>query len=830
MRKPINNETRLINEIWNRASKELNERRQLSSPSIYNPLNLDPSKGDHDAHVIEYLKSKANQPAAKPPEGMDPTAAKLTILDPKDLPNATNMRRELGVGVAGMTDQPHGQDDLGAMERDQAETPWSMPDPLKKSLGWNWKDIQKKATETPVVDNNVIDFGDYKEGDEASVVIELPKPKVTPVTGQDPFEAPHGQDDLGAMERDQAERMSKTPQIDWAKKLGLGWDWDTIRKNIKNTSAAGSETKIKSDETQPEDVVIPAGGVHPGIIGGDSDLQKSAAENARKEEEKRAEDFHNKWRFSRGEWDGIGVTPSAAGTARAKEEEEAANQPAQPEEPKPNILPVLKSPEEVYARKLAKQEINADEYKKLMGDDEDNDALEATKKLLDTKVSKGTVSSSELKPEKKPLTDEEIALKYAAQKEKATPEQRKQVEDRAKELGVKPWSTEQSVALGQSINQANKDIKDIQDRRAAEGKPPVSSTSSGVSPSQTTSGRETGMGQGKTAVQPTRTWDEVAAEHIPERFKNLPITRRDGKIYAGDIEMTAASQETENYASDAPSRKQLQERVSVNRYANFITEMARAKKITTPSDGESLFGGVKPKEEPKDPKGSKASESKPKEQPKAKTTEPKTTRTKTTVVAPVKPVEQPQAVISPAPAPTPSNRPPLTGQIIKAPNWTFSAERPAPFRPSVPSGQEMVKSVNWTWGQTNTAPAQPVEPSFNYGAVPGKDTFMQGRDTQTPITTSAQFTAPSAPAVQPKREGPMQSSNMKNFLASRGKTVAKIGAVGTAALLGTIAAITHTNKTPVTPAQKSAQVSTQVNTQDTPRYDFESIKQKYKKQ
>jgi hypothetical protein len=690
------------------------------------------------------------------------------------------------------------------MERDEAENPWSMPDPLKKSLGWNWKNIQKKAAEKKdTSDDNVIDLSDYKEGDEASTVIELPKPKVTPVTGQDPFEAPHGQDDLGAMKRDQEERYSKVNQTDWTKKLGLGWDWDTIRKNIKNTSAAGETTKIKSDETQPEDVVIPAGGVHPGIIGGDSDVQKSAAENARKEEETRSNEFNKKWRQSRGE---------------------PENQPTEPEQPKPNILPVLKSPEEVYARKLAKQEISADEYKKLMGDDEDNDALEATKKLLDTKVSKGTVSSSELKPEKKPLTDEEIARKYADQKEKATPEQRKQVEDRAKELGVKPWTTEQSVAVGQSINQAKKDIEDIQGRRAT----------------QTTSGRETGMGQGKTAVQPTRTWDEVAAEHIPERFKNLPITRRDGKIYAGDIEMTAASQETENYASDAPSRKQLQERVSVNRYANFITEMARAKKIIPPSDGESLFGGVKPKEQPKTtpqkqqpkenptgPKDSKASEPKASESTTSKTTEPKTRRTKTTVVAPVEPVEQPQAVISPAPSPTPSNRPPLTGQIIKAPNWTFSAERPAPFRPSVPSGQEMVKSVNWTWGQTNTAPAQPAEPSFEYGAVPGKDTFMQGRDTQTPISTSAQFTAPSAPAAQPKREGPMQSSNMKNFLASRGKSVAKIGAVGTAALLGTIAAITHTNKTPVTPAQKSAQVATQVNTQDTP--DFETIKQKYKK-
>lgn len=207
MRKPINNETQLINEIWSKTNKELNERRQVTRPSIYDPLNLDPSKGDHDAHVIEYLKSKANQPATKPPEGMDPTAAKLTTLDPKDLPNATNMRRELGVGVAGMTDQPHGQDDQGAMERDEAETPWSMPDPLKKSLGWNWKDIQKKATEKKdTSDDNVIDFGDYQEGDEASTVIELPKPKVTPVTGQDPFEAPHGQDDLGAMERAEQEK------------------------------------------------------------------------------------------------------------------------------------------------------------------------------------------------------------------------------------------------------------------------------------------------------------------------------------------------------------------------------------------------------------------------------------------------------------------------------------------------------------------------------------------------------------------------------------------------------------------------------------------------
>lgn len=211
MRKPTNNETQLINEIWSRTNKELNERRQVTRPSIYDPLNLDPSKGDHNAHVIEYLKNKANQPAAQPPKDMDPTAAKLTTLDPKDLPNATNMRRELGVGVAGMTDQPHGQDDQGAMERDEAENPWSMPDPLKKSLGWNWKDIQKKAAEKKdASDDNVIDFGDYEEGDVVTVDMTLPKFKRPepefPRWGEWEDVRASGQDDLGAMERAEEEK------------------------------------------------------------------------------------------------------------------------------------------------------------------------------------------------------------------------------------------------------------------------------------------------------------------------------------------------------------------------------------------------------------------------------------------------------------------------------------------------------------------------------------------------------------------------------------------------------------------------------------------------
>ena len=45
MRKPINNETQLINEIWN--GKLLNERRQSTEPSIYDPrmtnIMIDPA-------------------------------------------------------------------------------------------------------------------------------------------------------------------------------------------------------------------------------------------------------------------------------------------------------------------------------------------------------------------------------------------------------------------------------------------------------------------------------------------------------------------------------------------------------------------------------------------------------------------------------------------------------------------------------------------------------------------------------------------------------------------------------------------------------------------
>ena len=79
----------------------------------------------------------------------------------------------------------------------------------------------------------------------------------------------------------------------------------------------------------------------------------------------------------------------------------------------------------------------------------------------------------------------------------------------------------------------------------------------------TTTGRETGIGPNKTAFQPDQTWDEVASRYIPDQFKGLPITRRDGKVYAGNVEMTAASQEIAGrYSENAPTRAQLNIRES----------------------------------------------------------------------------------------------------------------------------------------------------------------------------------------------------------------------------------------------------------------------------
>jgi hypothetical protein len=78
---------------------------------------------------------------------------------------------------------------------------------------------------------------------------------------------------------------------------------------------------------------------------------------------------------------------------------------------------------------------------------------------------------------------------------------------------------------------------------------------------QTTSGRQTGIGPGKTLMQPDKTWDEIAREEAGKSraFKGKDLSgvkfeRKDGKVYADGIELTTASIKTSHYDSDAPTR------------------------------------------------------------------------------------------------------------------------------------------------------------------------------------------------------------------------------------------------------------------------------------
>ena len=77
------------------------------------------------------------------------------------------------------------------------------------------------------------------------------------------------------------------------------------------------------------------------------------------------------------------------------------------------------------------------------------------------------------------------------------------------------------------------------------------------------SGRERGIGPGKTAFTGKKAWDEITRED--SGFKNwasrnkinpddVDLERRDGKVYANGVEMTTASGKTSHFAPDAPSR------------------------------------------------------------------------------------------------------------------------------------------------------------------------------------------------------------------------------------------------------------------------------------
>jgi hypothetical protein len=79
----------------------------------------------------------------------------------------------------------------------------------------------------------------------------------------------------------------------------------------------------------------------------------------------------------------------------------------------------------------------------------------------------------------------------------------------------------------------------------------------------TTSGRETGIGVGRTASQPESTWDEVARRSVKgdSELSSAPLVRRSGKVYAqtanGEVELSTGSMMTSHYADNAPTREQM---------------------------------------------------------------------------------------------------------------------------------------------------------------------------------------------------------------------------------------------------------------------------------
>lgn len=108
---------------------------------------------------------------------------------------------------------------------------------------------------------------------------------------------------------------------------------------------------------------------------------------------------------------------------------------------------------------------------------------------------------------------------------------------------------------------APKEVDDLEIRVSPKPKDieTASPTKGSASSNMTTSGRPTGFGkENNTAMQPESTWDEVAQKYVPDNLKGKPLVRKDGKVYAGGVELSTGSMETAGYAKDAPTRKELE--------------------------------------------------------------------------------------------------------------------------------------------------------------------------------------------------------------------------------------------------------------------------------
>jgi hypothetical protein len=894
MHKPINNETRLINEIWQNSGRELNERRQnfKSEPAPSTPPRpKEPGiKADNNVPVGEYDIDSLDLSAYTPEEqaeikkqlkAVNFRSSIQSLANPGSIPAAnqddlqTELRlaKNIAVDNTGKTwyISDAGKDLVrqGSISREPSiykPNPTSSEQPMdaatkqfntvkkyKNMFGANWAELTadaldraKKFVGPPKPSdeerNNEegssveISAEDLDSGEPIAIDLRGSLPKIAKPEqpkSQPEFphwgESPHGYDPTTPEDADAAQKWRDryNKELDWAKSKGLSVD-DAAKhaegvmagETPKGVSPEASE-RLKNLGFKPEQ--IPSTTL-PSRDQAMDDRWKQIITNMERNWE--TKQTSSPITQTGGPRVTPGFTPTPFGQIPGKlTPVKPSEQPkSQPEFPHWGESPHGYDPTTP------------------------EDAVAEYKKSLDSKVDKGTVSSSDLKmpysersPEPEALS--RTPIKWPSEKPAPlpsapvgsgilTPEEQDKAQRAAqKSAGYKEdlrKAVEAAKDVARKSSPSNSTYPDLVDSiKKGEQLLGGTPTSPVAAPTpRTTSGRETGLGKDQTAVQPDQTWDEVATKFIPDQFKNLPITRRDGKVYAGDVEMTAASQETSHYASNAPTRKQLQETVVVNRYANFITEMAKKAKDTKPATKPAAKSATKPATKP-------AAKS---------ATKPDTKKKETEITpAPSVATPTPAVAIRPIPAtavrpvhggrssttsttPTPvvapektTENPPITGSSTAFPKL------PKDYKGNVKYKVKELEVNPYTSPTTSSdpyftpqsAPLSPLEryvgPS-RFPSVGSMDYSYLQHATKEPYSI---ISPKSPPQIETKSStgipGPTTKSFGQNIISSTGKKIG-VGAMG--AVLATAATIAIRGGQPNTPAKTGA--ATPVNTQNTP--------------
>lgn len=883
MRKPVNNETNLINQIWNTSNRILNEQAvpgQFPAQSLeydIDSLDLSDYTPEEQAEIKKQLKAQNAQISinsiAKPGE--------IGPADQKGVQKALRANKNVAVDSKGkkwyISDFAKNIDWEPPTEPESAPEPTSSEQPMdaatkqfktaekiKKNIpGLNWAQLtadainQAKNFVGPVAPSE-----EERDNEARRESLKGHTDVMGTVEYPDSVFTNYEKDQQAAKEKAQAKYRGMLPGANWAELAA-----DSIKKAKEAAKGSEGPTIEISDADLEGDgeIVVDMRGVVP---------------TPQKPERPEPEFPH--WGESP-----HGYDPTTPEQAKAAEEwrNEYNKALEASKQPKPILTPVIKSPEELYGRALAKGTINADEYRRLMGDDTDSDTDTTNyAKQLDNKVQTGKVTpirwSGEQKPalpempvgsgvlapetpkptkytpipwpgekKKEPLPSmpvgggvlssetqaeleakkaeqerrDRLNKKYAAERETATPEQRKGVEDSAarlsKETGkqIAPWSVEHSDALAANKKKMEAEIAKIKADAAAEQQRYAQSTPSAQA-AQTTPGRDT-----KNIVPGSAMWGELSSsekKQISDRYsrgEGPSISIRYNKDTGKFDEPGYGDQG--KYGDIVKALNTVNENTSVMAYANFITEMAKAKS-----------GTAKPKKEEK----------------------PKATKPETEKKSKVAPAETKPAVAA-APAPTPvaaarpippalqrpvhggrsegiSPQPPVASPETAAPVQPAATGNPA--FPKLPEGYK--GNIKYKLGKTSVSAdfSNPVAGSEYFTPQTPKpmsalDRYLAGsqfkgsrqdyfghlKDVKEPITTVIKPEPKQEPVVTKPSGIPVRvaSSKPSNILSTTGKAVG-VG-LGLAGLLTAAMALPKGQK----PTNIKSGAASQVNTKDTPR-------------